>query len=147
MTASAASVVERIRLGAYGWAERDGHVLLCRIAPTEGGAGRWTLPGGGLQFAEEPEAGLVREVREETGLIAIAGELLGVRSAILEPDQTRSGHRIQAVGLLFRLEATDGDLVAEEGESTDLAAWVPFDELDALPSVPLLRWARTITGR
>lgn len=33
------------------------------------GAGNWTLPGGGLHKGEEPLAGLLREVSEETGLM------------------------------------------------------------------------------
>lgn len=32
------------------------------------GAGNWNLPGGGLQKGEEPLTGLLREVKEETGL-------------------------------------------------------------------------------
>lgn len=33
------------------------------------GSGKWSLPGGGLHRNESPEDGLVREVREETGII------------------------------------------------------------------------------
>ena len=29
---------------------------------------RWNLPGGGLHDGEQPDAGLMREVREETGI-------------------------------------------------------------------------------
>ena len=31
--------------------------------------GRWSLPGGGLHRSEEPPAGVIREVREETGIV------------------------------------------------------------------------------
>lgn len=58
------------RLAAYGVISRDERVLLCRVAAGYLGAGRWTLPGGGLEFGEAPEAAAVRELEEETGLVA-----------------------------------------------------------------------------
>ena len=139
--------VERVRIAGYAWAERDDSVLLVRIAPNEMGAGRWTLPGGGLAFGEDPVLGVLRELREETGLDGTVEALLGVRSAMLEPDQTKSGHRIQNLGILYRVRVTGGTLRNEVDESTDLAAWIPFDDLDDLPAVPLVAWARAQVGR
>lgn len=37
-------------------------MLLCRIAPGEADSGRWTLPGGGLEFGEDPADGVLREL-------------------------------------------------------------------------------------
>jgi ADP-ribose pyrophosphatase YjhB (NUDIX family) len=138
---------QRVRLAAYGWVERGHTVLLVRIAADQPGAGHWTLPGGGLEFGEVPADGVLRELREETGLAGTVGQLLGVRSVVLEPGTTKSGDRIQAVGLLYRVDAADDELVMEVDESTDLAAWIPFSELDGLPIVPLVRWARELVGR
>ena len=58
------------RLAAYGVIVRDGRMLLCRVAAGNLGEGLWTLPGGGLDFGEAPDAGALREVEEETGLLA-----------------------------------------------------------------------------
>jgi ADP-ribose pyrophosphatase YjhB (NUDIX family) len=139
--------VQRVRLAAYAWIEQDGCVLLVRISLQDAAAGQWTLPGGGLAFGEDPADGVLREIREETGLDATLGELLGVRSAILEPHQTQSGHRIQNVGVLYRASVASMDLVNEADGSTDLAEWVPFERLGELPVVPLVRWARERVGR
>ena len=139
--------VERVRLAAYAWIERGDALLLCRIAAPDIAAGQWTLPGGGLDFGEDPLDGVLRELREETGLVGTVGELLGVRSAILEPEMTKRGDRLHVVGVLYRVDAADADLVMEVDGSTDLAAWIPFAELDALPAVPLVGWAREHTGR
>jgi ADP-ribose pyrophosphatase YjhB (NUDIX family) len=139
--------VERVRVAGYAWAEREDSVVLVRIAPHEMGAGLWTLPGGGLDFGEDPAVGVLRELREETGLDGRVDALLGVRSAMLQPDQTKSGHRIQNLGILYRVAVTGGELRNEVDESTDLAAWVPFAEIDELPAVPLLAWARSLVGR
>lgn len=148
MTASSPDgVPQRVRLAAYAWVEGDDALLLVRIAASEAGAGRWTLPGGGCAFGEDPADGVVRELREETGLDGVVEDLLGVRSAILEPGQTKRHDRIQAVGVLYRVTIAGGALRAETDESTDLAAWIPFADLDALPVVPLVRWARATVGR
>lgn len=139
--------MERVRVAAYAWVEDDDAVLLVRISPGEMGAGRWTLPGGGLAFGEDPATGVLRELREETGLTGAVDGLLGVRSAMLQPDQTKSGHRIQNLGILYRVSVTGGELRNEVDESTDLAAWVPLADVDGLPAVPLVAWARTVAGR
>lgn len=135
--------IQRVRLAAYGWCEADGAVLLCRISPKGPGGGLWTLPGGGLGFGEEPEAGLRRELVEETALEGDVGELLGVRSAVLEPAETISGHRVQTVGILYRVTVAGGELRHETDGSTDLARWIPLAELDALPVTGLVPWARS----
>lgn len=140
-------IVERVRLGAYAWSEEDGRVLLCRLSEGIPGAGRWTLPGGGVHFGEHPESGLIRELAEETGLEGRVHGLVAVRSAVLEPAETQSGHRLHVVGLLYRVTVVGGALRPEVDGSSDMAAWIPLADLDALPGVPLLRWARAAMDR
>ena len=109
--------------------------------------GAWTLPGGGLEFGEDPADGVLRELAEETGLEAELGALVGVRSEVLEPDETSSGHRIHVVGVVYRATVTGGTLRDEVGGSTDRAAWIPADQLDTIPTVDLVAWARERAGR
>lgn len=45
---------------------KDGKVLLMRNSLEKGG--KWTLPGGGLEFGESFEVGFKREIDEEMGL-------------------------------------------------------------------------------
>lgn len=55
------------RVSIKGIYVKDGKVLLCGENKEIFG-GKWALPGGGLDFGEEMKAGLVREIKEETGL-------------------------------------------------------------------------------
>jgi ADP-ribose pyrophosphatase YjhB (NUDIX family) len=56
---------------------RDGRVLLARrgVEPLKG---YWDVPGGFLEAGEDPRAGAVREIMEETGLRIEPRELLGM---------------------------------------------------------------------
>ncbi len=140
-------VVERTRIAAYGWCERADAVLLVRIAPGYPGAGSWTLPGGGLDFGEDPADGARREVAEETGLEVRLDGVLGIFSLVLEPSETVSGHRIHSLQIVYGAVATSGDLRDEQGNSTDHAEWVPFARLDELSLVDLVTLARNAAGR
>lgn len=140
-------VVRRTRLAAYAWCEDGGRLLLVRVSDRNAEAGRWILPGGGLAFGEDPAAGVLRELAEETGLAGRVEDLVAVRSRVYEPHETFSGHRVHAVGLLYRVSVTAGELRPETGGSSDTAAWIGPGELEALPATDLLRWARSRVGR
>jgi 8-oxo-dGTP diphosphatase len=133
---------ERIAVSAYALcADRDGRVLLVRIAPSYPVTGAWTLPGGGLDFGEHPEAGVLRELEEETGLLGEITGLAGVDSRLYEPDETMRGDRVHAIRILYHVAIVGGELRHESNGSTDLAAWIAPDELAGLPVVDLVTWA------
>jgi 8-oxo-dGTP diphosphatase len=54
----------------------QGRLLLVKRGH-EPGAGLWSLPGGRVEPGETDAEALVREMREETGLVVRAGELIG----------------------------------------------------------------------
>jgi ADP-ribose pyrophosphatase YjhB (NUDIX family) len=69
------------RVAAYNVClDGEGRLLLCRLSAITEAPGAWTLPGGGIDFGEHPEAGAIRELREETGLIGRIDKLLAVDS-------------------------------------------------------------------
>lgn len=57
---------------------RDGRVLVARREPGSHLEGLWEFPGGKIEPDEEPREAALRELREETGLVASDAEPLNV---------------------------------------------------------------------
>ena len=113
------------RAAAYALAiDGAGRILLVRIAAGYPAAGRWTLPGGGLEFGEDPAAGALRELVEETGLEGRITSLAFVdsRTGPARPEQGQG--EWHGVHIVYRVEIVGGELRDELDESTDVAAWV-----------------------
>lgn len=70
------SLLSPVALGAHGLVlDGRGRVLLARHTYYDG----WALPGGGVRRNEPPASGLLRELKEEVGLVRCAEpELFGV---------------------------------------------------------------------
>jgi 8-oxo-dGTP diphosphatase len=107
----------------------EGRILLVRRgkAPYEG---RWTLPGGTLDFGEGIAEGLRREVLEETGLEARIGELAGIVEAI--------GPSVEYhfVILDYFVEVPSEEPVP--GDDVTEARWVPLSDVASLEVTPRL---------
>lgn len=128
------------RLAAYALiTDGTGRVLLTRHPDERGKAGRWLLPGGGVEHGEHPEQAVVREIREETGLAAIAGELRTVLSDVTTVGWRR--RRLHNVRLVYQASITAAEPAAAgtpaPAESlADGARWCTSLEWRALPLAP-----------
>lgn len=124
------------RVAAYGLIVRDGRILLCRISSAlPANAGEWTLPGGGIEFGEDPADAVVREVREETGLRVKVKDLVTIDSRNFEfADQL-----MHAIRIIYRASVVGGELAYEVAGTTDLCAWLAPEEAQKLPLVGLAR--------
>ncbi len=132
------------RVAVYGICENASdaglRVLLVRAAPYLTVAGRWFLPGGGIDHGEEPVAALCREYEEETGLHVEVGDFLGLLSdVIVLPD----GTSLHTVRIIFAIDSFAGELHDETGGSTDRAQWVEISRALELPLMPYVRRALT----
>ncbi|MFB7509496.1 NUDIX hydrolase [Streptomyces broussonetiae] len=78
------------------------HVLLIKRAPRGRNAGQWALPGGRLDDGETPVAAALRELAEETGVLADPGEVAG----LLDDFVTDSGFVITPVVVIPREPVT-----------------------------------------
>jgi len=126
-----------IRVSAYGLLQRDDKMLLCRLSERVGmNPGCWTLPGGGLDFGEDPEDAVVREFREETGLNVKVNSLVAVDSLC---DSMPGWSPMHSIRIIYSVQFLSGELQYETNGSTDLCAWHTYNESQALPLVDLAK--------
>jgi 8-oxo-dGTP diphosphatase len=120
------------RLGAYAVVVHDDKMLLTRISSAGYPVGMWTLPGGGVDHGEHPDDAVVRELYEETGLTALTSRLVDVGSIhLVGLGREGAEEDYHGVHLLYAV-TVDPEIephVVEVGGTTDLAAWIPLDDI------------------
>jgi 8-oxo-dGTP diphosphatase len=138
------------RVAAYALCVDGDAILLTRIAPgaTASSDGMWTLPGGGIDFGEDPRDGAIRELEEETGLLGEVVRLAGVDSwagNFVMPDDGVPTD-FHAVRIIYHVRIVGGELRDEIGGSSDACAWVPAADLGSLPLVDLAWTGARLAG-
>ncbi|WP_405533346.1 NUDIX domain-containing protein [Streptomyces avidinii] len=117
---------------------RDGgsgpEVLLSRRAGPVYAAGLWHLPSGHLEPGEDMVEGVIREAREETGVVIAAADVAAAVTVHHRPPQG-AGSRI---GVLFEVRRWSGAPRVMEPDRCDGMGWYP---LDGLPD-PMVAYCR-----
>src|SRR2546428_12614719 len=92
--------------------------------------GQWGLPGGSLEIGESVTEGVIREVREETGLTVTVGRLVGVYSEPkLQVVRYPDGNVWHYVNVCFECVVRGGSLTT--CDETLALEWVALDALPA----------------
>jgi ADP-ribose pyrophosphatase YjhB (NUDIX family) len=107
--------------------DEDRRVLLVRRSDTHD----WALTTGCLEPGEQPVAGAVREVREETGLEVVADRLLSVEA--LELSVAPNGDQVHWLAVGVRCRVTGGEARVNDDESVQVG-W--FDPASVPPLPP-----------
>jgi 8-oxo-dGTP pyrophosphatase MutT (NUDIX family) len=95
--------------------DERGRVLLGRRADS----GAWTLPGGIIDPAEQPADAAVREVYEETAVVATPEVLTSI--SVSPPISYANGDQVQYLEYCFRCRLAGGDARVNDGELEEVA--------------------------
>ncbi|MEH6951631.1 8-oxo-dGTP diphosphatase MutT [Nitrobacter sp. NHB1] len=107
--------------------DADNRVLIAQRPEGKQLAGLWEFPGGKFEPGERPEAALIRELREELGIVT--------QETCLAP-LTFASHAYENFHLLMPLyicRRWQGDVTAEEGQALK---WVRANKLRDYPMPP-----------
>jgi 8-oxo-dGTP diphosphatase len=119
--------VKLLTVAARALVDTDGRVLLAQRPAGKPMAGLWEFPGGKVETGERPEQTLIRELKEELGIV--------VNEACLAP-LTFASHSYLDFHLLMPLYVCrrwEGTAMALEGQQL---AWVRVNRLRDYPMPP-----------
>lgn len=117
--------------------KKDGKVLLT-LRDEEGIDGvhmKWELPGGKLEFGEDPAATVVREIKEETGYDVKVNRMIPITKTSLwdYPD-----HRRHVLLIGFECERVSGEIDKKDRKIKDVK-WFDINGIDYSKT---LKWTK-----
>ena len=119
----------RQRIAAYAVVVSERGLLATELSARTAAAGRWGLPGGGIEDGEQPTEAALREVVEETDQRVVLGDLATVQSSHWIGRSPRGIIQdFQAIRLVYRAvcpEPTTPRVLDADG-TTSSARWVPL---------------------
>ncbi len=96
------------RVAAYGLLVDGERALLVRAGADTDVPGRWFLPGGGVEYGEDPADTVRREFLEEAGLVVAVGDVLGVWSEMIEAEAR--GVEVHSICIVFAIDSWSGEV-------------------------------------
>lgn len=118
--------------------EKKGVLVARRVDTTIPDAfGKWEFVGGAVDFGEDPETALVREVVEESGLVVKVIRLLP--KIFTHVWKTKEGENIHVLLITYECEVVSGQLnnhrVADEIGELQFVSPMLLQKMDILPNV------------
>ena len=117
------------RPAVYGIVIKNNSVLLSKQY-----GDRYGLPGGGLNLGEDPKDGVVREVKEETGINVGNPKLIGLENSYFKTTHASTNKAYHSLLLYFACSYIGGKLSTDgfdkdERINSDLAEWIPLKNI------------------
>ncbi|PQP82585.1 NUDIX hydrolase [Paenibacillus sp. PCH8] len=103
--------------------------------------GKWDLPGGRLEFGEQPGTALHREIEEETGLTHLQVVIRSAESTVLEWVYQGEPEELHHIGMLYDVvltAASQPNHIKKEpdGEDSLGADWFTLEQVRNLSLTP-----------
>jgi 8-oxo-dGTP diphosphatase len=100
--------------------------ILLEQRKNEPGRGKWSVPGGIVELGETPEQSVIRETKEETGLVVDNPVLIDVVSQVTLDENGKVKYHFVIIDYFVRLKS--GKLEA----ASDAASleWVPLNDVE-----------------
>ena len=100
----------------------------------------WELPGGRLNFGEDVEQHLLREIKEEVGLEVEAGRPLCIWSWIMRHE---GAPPVQVVAVARMCRVVSGKISCEGQDSSDFISSVQWHDFESLDNLEFIASQRT----
>lgn len=131
------------RPAAYAIIVHDGKILLTKQHNA------FHLPGGGVEIGEMPEEAVVRETKEETGIIVTSQGLVDCISGFFTYKDAEGHVHVQSILLYYLCEFVGGELstdgfMEDEKEIGDMPEWVSLQDLDTIKAGSTIDWRAVV---
>jgi len=115
------------KIATHGLIKKNGKYLLILRSPVNDyKPNEWDLPGGTIEFGEEPEKALIREISEETELKIKINKPIFIYSEL-------QGERHQ-FWIVYKCEYASGEIKLNPEEHSEYK-WLDLNEIDKLEKI------------
>ena len=135
-------MVQRLQqFSVYGMITKGDQLLL--VQKNKGAyKGLWDLPGGKIEFGEEPETTLIREILEETGLEIKHQTFIKSDAVVVNyTDEVMGKVTLHHVGFIFKVEVKDMKHLTPKQDDEELVCtkWCRLEEIEIESVTPFLQ--------
>lgn len=123
---------QEFRLATHAFIKKGDKFLITHRSPKEDFMPNfWDIPGGSIDFGEDPVKGVARETKEETGLTVVVRKLIFCHNQVYDNQE-------HWFALTYRCDIVGDETITLDQNEHDNFRWVTRQELQQLPKIDFL---------